>query len=350
MPKDGTEGRGRIARGALALLIALSLSVAGTTLSSAAPSPQDVRAAKEKLDALNERLSLLVEQYDQEKVRLAEIQSRLAQVRVEAERARATAERALSDLNARAAQAYQGVGSELELLLGAATFAEFSDRLEFIGNLAQANSDVATTAATARQRATWAADQLAMALDEQQQVVAGLREKESEIRGGIAEARALYEDLNRRYHDALAARSAASAASATSSATVRVSPPPGGPPPALLNPSAQAAIDAAYSVIGTPYQWGGSSPETGFDCSGFTMWAWAHAGVSLPHSSQMQYEMLPHVAREDLQPGDLVFFYSPIHHVGIYVGGGRMIDSPHTGTVVQVRTILWSVYVGAARP
>jgi len=350
MPTHRTEGRGRIARGALALLIALSLSVAGTTLSSAASSPQDVRAAKEKLDALNERLSLLVEQYDQEKVRLAEIQSRLAQVRVEAERARATAERALSDLNARAAQAYQGVGSELELLLGAATFAEFSDRLEFIGSLAQANSDVATTAATARQRATWAADQLAMALDEQQQVVAGLREKESEIRGGIAEARALYEDLNRRYHDALAARSAASAASATSSATVRVSPPPGGPPPALLNPSAQAAIDAAYSVIGTPYQWGGSSPKTGFDCSGFTMWAWAHAGVSLPHSSQMQYEMLPHVAREDLQPGDLVFFYSPIHHVGIYVGGGRMIDSPHTGTVVQVRTILWSVYVGAARP
>lgn len=349
MPTHRTEGRGRIARGALALLIALSLSVAGTTLSSAAPSPQDVRAAKEKLDALNERLSLLVEQYDQEQVRLAEIQSRLAQVRAEAERARATAERALSDLNARAAQAYQGVGSELEILLGAASFAEFSDRLEFLGSLAQANSDVATTAATARQRATWAADQLAMALDEQQQVVAGLREKESEIRGGIAEARALYEDLNRRYHDALAARSAASAASATSSATVRVSPPPGGPPPAP-NPRAQAAIDAAYSVIGTPYQWGGSSPETGFDCSGFTMWAWAPAGVSLPHSSQMQYDVLPHVAREDLQPGDLVFFYSPIHHVGIYVGGGRMIDSPHTGTVVQVRTILWSVYVGAARP
>ena len=346
MPTDRTEGRGRIARGALALLIALTLSVAGTTFSSAAPSPQDVRAAKEELDTLNERLSLLVEQYDQEKVRLAEIQARLAQVRAEAERARATAERALSDLNARAVQAYQGVGSELEILLGAASFAEFSDRLEFIGSLAQANSDVATTAATARQRATWAADQLAMALREQQQVVAGLRAKESEIRGGIAEARTLYEDLNRRYHDALAARSAASAAS---SATIRVSPPPGGPPPAP-NPRAQAAIDAAYSMIGTPYQWGGSSPETGFDCSGFTMWAWAHAGVSLPHSSQMQYDVLPHVAREDLQPGDLVFFYSPIHHVGIYVGGGRMIDSPHTGTVVQVRAIFWSVYVGAARP
>lgn len=349
MPADGTEGRGRIARGSLALLLALSLSAAGTTLSSAAPSPQDVRAAKEKLDALNERLSLLVEQYDQGQVRLAEIQSQLAQVRAQAERARATAERALSELNARAAQAYQGVGSELEILLGATSFAEFSDRLEFIGSLAQANSDAATMAATARQRATWAADQLVMALHEQQQVVGGLRANESEIRGGIAETKTLYGELNRRYHDALAARSAASATSAASSATVWVSPPPGGTPPAP-NPSAQAAIDAAYSMIGTPYQWGGSSPETGFDCSGFTMWAWAHAGVSLPHSSQMQYDVLPPVAREDLQPGDLVFFYSPIHHVGIYVGGGRMIDSPHTGMVVQVRAILWSVYVGAARP
>ena len=80
------------------------------------------------------------------------------------------------------------------------------------------------------------------------------------------------------------------------------------------------------------------------------MWAWAHAGVSLPHSSQAQYSVLPHVARDDLQPGDLLFFYTPIHHVAMYLGNGQMIDAPHTGSYVGIRGVNWDDYVGAGRP
>lgn len=345
MRGERAGNRGRVARGAVALLITLSASVGSATLSSASPSQRDVQAAKDKLDALNQRLGILVEQYDQEQVKLQDIQSRLAATRAEAAKAQEAAQQASADLNDRAVRAYQGVGSELEMLLGASSFAEFSDRLEFMGSMAQADADLATRAATAQQRAKWTAAKLSDALAQQQELLASLQQKESEIRRGIGQAKSLYESLNRRYHDALAAQQAA-VASAT---TYSLSPPPGGPPPAP-NANAQAAIDAAYSVIGVPYQFAGSSPSTGFDCSGLTMWAWAHAGVSLPHSSEMQYAVLPHVAQSDLQPGDLVFFYSPIHHVGIYVGGGRMIDSPHTGTVVQIRSVEWSVYVGAARP
>jgi cell wall-associated NlpC family hydrolase len=114
---------------------------------------------------------------------------------------------------------------------------------------------------------------------------------------------------------------------------------------------ARAAISAAYTVIGTRYVWGGSTPR-GFDCSGLTMWAWAHGGVSLSHSSAGQYAQLPHVSRGGLRPGDLVFFYRPIHHVGLYIGGGRMIDASHPGPggEVAIRPVNWGAYAGAARP
>jgi cell wall-associated NlpC family hydrolase len=72
--------------------------------------------------------------------------------------------------------------------------------------------------------------------------------------------------------------------------------------------------------------------------------------VSLPHSSAAQYAALPHISRDQLQPGDLVFFYSPIHHVGLYVGGGMMIHAPHTGAYVERIPVYWEYFTGAARP
>jgi cell wall-associated NlpC family hydrolase len=113
--------------------------------------------------------------------------------------------------------------------------------------------------------------------------------------------------------------------------------------------SGSAVVDAARKYLGIPYRYGGSGPNN-FDCSGLTAYVYREFGVNLPHSAEWQYTSLPHVSRDSLQPGDLVFFGSPIHHVGIYVGNGQMLDAPHTGTVVQIRTMLRNDYVGAARP
>ncbi|MGH3435400.1 MAG: NlpC/P60 family protein [Sciscionella sp.] len=115
-----------------------------------------------------------------------------------------------------------------------------------------------------------------------------------------------------------------------------------GPPGA-----AGTAMDFALSQRGKPYVWGADGPSS-YDCSGLTMTAYRQAGVSLPHSAAAQSEMGQSVSRGNLQPGDLVFFGSPAHHVGIYVGGGKMVDAPNSGEVVRVEP-LQSDYSGARR-
>jgi cell wall-associated NlpC family hydrolase len=344
-------GRRFAARLFAAVLITVSASLGSLTLSSAAPSQEDVQRARARLDDLNRELSLLVEEYNQARIRLDEVQSRLGDVRSEAEAAGAAADAAIERLNRSAARAYTGVGYQFAVLFDATSLGDFSDRLEFIGSMARADADIATSAALARQQAEWTADELRATLDERRSIVQDLQADQDQIRSRIAEARELYEDLDRRYHEAIAAARAAQEAAEQQTQGSGVAPDTSPiPPPPAPNSGVQAVLDAAYSAIGTPYQWGGSSPETGFDCSGFTMWSWAHAGVSLPHSSAAQYSALPHVAREDLQPGDLLFFYSPISHVAIYVGGGRMIHSSHPGTTVSVVSVYWQYFTGAARP
>ena len=347
-------GRGRTARWARSIaiaLVAICLAVGVAPLSSAAPSREDVESARARLESLNRELSLLVEQYNQARLRLQEVQGRLADVQAAARRARTEADRAIQSLNRSAARAYTGIGSQFAVLFDATSLGDFSDRLEFIGSMAQADADLAAAAERARQEARWAAKELAATVEERREVLEDMAAKREQIEDRVDQARQLYQELDRRFREAQAAAAAAARAAAAqqSSSVTSASTAPVPAPPAP-NPNVQAVLDAAYSAIGTPYQWGGSSPETGFDCSGFTMWAWSHAGVSLPHSSAAQYSAVPHVAREDLQPGDLLFFYSPISHVAMYVGGGRMIHASHPGAPVAVVSVYWDSFVGAGRP
>jgi cell wall-associated NlpC family hydrolase len=112
---------------------------------------------------------------------------------------------------------------------------------------------------------------------------------------------------------------------------------------------AKIAVDFALAQLGDPYVYGAAGPDA-WDCSGLTMGAWGAAGVSLPHSSSMQYNSGTHVAISDLQPGDLVFFYSPISHVAIYLGRGQVVHAPHTGDVVRIAPMSEMPFAGAVRP
>jgi cell wall-associated NlpC family hydrolase len=108
------------------------------------------------------------------------------------------------------------------------------------------------------------------------------------------------------------------------------------------------ALRWALSKRGDPYVWGAAGPSS-FDCSGLVLWAYAKVGISLPHFTGDQWNMGVHVGRNQLQPGDLVFFYPDIGHVGLYIGNGLMVDAPDFGEDVQVQPVMWSVYVGAVR-
>jgi len=117
---------------------------------------------------------------------------------------------------------------------------------------------------------------------------------------------------------------------------------------ASVQGSAHAVLVYGYAQLGKPYRMGGAGPSS-FDCSGLAMRSWAAAGVRLAHYSGTQQHQGRPVPLSELQPGDLVFWGHPAYHVAIYVGGGRILDAPHTGTVVQIRAI-WATPTNAIRP
>lgn len=113
---------------------------------------------------------------------------------------------------------------------------------------------------------------------------------------------------------------------------------------------ANEVVEFARAQLGVPYLWGGEGPaDGGFDCSGLSLKAWEAVGVSLTHQSQIQWKQTARVAKADLAPGDLVFFGAPIHHLGIYIGDGKMIEAPREGKNVRISSINRRDLVGGGR-
>ena len=325
-----------------AVAVVFALVSGGATLSFAKPSKADLQAAESKLNALNQQMSQLVEQYDQAQTKLQQTESALQQARSQVQQAQADLAQAQNTLSAQARSAYESQGSAIGVLLGASTFSDLSDRVEFLQQLAQDDADAATKAQVARESARRATDRLNGILKQRQTLVAQLTAKKNQIESGISKTQGLVDTIKH----SLSAQRARQVLNGPGGGG---SPPPGGGgthPPAQ---GAGAAVQAAYSALGVPYKYGGADMN-GFDCSGLTMWSWAHAGVYLPHSAAMQYSVTTHVSTSDLQPGDLLFFYTPIAHVAMYIGGGREIAASHTGTVVSIYPVDWADFVGAGRP
>ncbi|WP_448615145.1 C40 family peptidase [Modestobacter sp. URMC 112] len=203
------------------------------------------------------------------------------------------------------------------------------DRLAVHADGVVAQAAVARDAATAAQAAATAAAEQAAA------AVAELEQRQEELADELAGYEADFARL-------------------TAADQVRVQTVLAGPELAAANPApaptaaAGAAVQAALAQLGDRYVPGGAGPDV-FDCSGLTQYAYAAAGVSLPHSSRSQSTLGVPVARADLQPGDLVFFYTPISHVGMYIGNGQMVHASVPGRPVAVTSVDKGGYVKAVR-
>ena len=351
----------KLARIAIAtVFIVLFAAFAAAPSFASRPTKADVASAKAKINAINNQLEVVLEQYNGARYNLQQVRQNLASARSAMHKSQAQADAARFQLGERAVQAYTGMGSQLDTLLAARDLSEFSDRLEFIGVVAQSDADLAAAADAARQRAAWASEQYNAALVKAQDELNAVNAKRSALSALLGQAEAIYKQTNARYAQYIAQQRAALLAqqqqdttsagggSETGGGTGGYNPPP----PNVAG--AARAIDAARQELGVQYVFGAADPSVGFDCSGLTMWAWAQAGVSLPHSAAAQFAMLPHVDPSQMQPGDLLFFYSDLHHVALYIGGGMMIHARHPGPGGQVQIGSVAGYgtplVGVVRP
>jgi cell wall-associated NlpC family hydrolase len=332
-----------------ALAVPLTLFTAGS--GSAAPT-LTVAQAQAQLAALQARADAAVEAFNAGRIATDEAarKSAVAQSRVDAEQKKLQAAQAKAARFAAAAYTMGGADSLTGLLAGQSP-ASVLDRAANLNQVARSRQrDMLALAAQRTALAglqKTAADRAADAADQQKRLA---QAKES-VQALVTAQQKVLSRLQADQRKALEAQQAAQQASAlrASRSGTRVAPLAAAGPAPAASGVAGAVLAAAYAQRGKPYVYGGAGPNA-FDCSGLVMWAFARAGISLPHSAAAQYGYGRHVSRSELQPGDIVFYNEGgvIGHDGIYVGGGMMIDANHTGGWVDVRP-LYSGFAGGTR-
>lgn len=356
----------------LSLAVAAALPLAGTL--SAQPAyadiDQQIRQAQQQLDGLNQQAEMAAEQYNAARMAYEGAQQRSQQAAAQVQARQQKVDAMRSQVAQFAAQAYRGSGAaEVLMLVGTNNPQQFLDKAttldlisraqgQALANLTAARLQAEEAKSTARQaetdrqaileRADASKQRVSRALREASSLLTDLQAKQAELIRQ-AKARAAQEAAQKRAAE-LAAQAAATrqAAASFSRQGVSTAPPTASAP---AGDAAAVAVQWAYRELGKPYVYGAAGPDS-FDCSGLTQFVYGKAGVYLPHYTGSQWNSGRHVSFSELKPGDLVFFYSDLHHVGIYIGDGKMIHAPQTGDVVKITALSGSrmdSYAGAVR-
>ncbi|MEU6356967.1 C40 family peptidase [Streptomyces sp. NPDC047072] len=303
---------------------------------------------KAKVDRLYQEAEAATEKYNGAKEKAEAAESRLGTLRDEAARRTGQLNEARDALGAMAAAQYREGGVDPAVQLALSDDPDrYLDGAEFVE---RAGNRQATAVASVR-RQLREIEQLRGAahieLTSLKSRQAELKRHKKTITGKLDAARRLLSELPAPERARLGLGGTGHVSRATTAARQQLTAP--GPATAdAPNSRAAAAVSYAYSKLGSPYVWGATGPDA-FDCSGLILAAYRSAGVSLPRTTYAQIGAGQRVSRSELQPGDLVFFYSGISHVGLYIGNGQMIHAPNPSAPVRVAPIDEMPFAGATR-
>ena len=349
---------------------AVSLAALAATTSIVAAGPAQADSLKERIAAANRQLAAL-----DAKAEAATERYNAARIRLDADRKKATAAQARlaaaqktlaslqKSVQAFAVAAYQGQTLDTTMGVTAESPQEFLDKMSTLQAVANSQSQTLARLAAAQRQEEQARSTADAALEEQQTATAQMRADRASILDAAHQQQQILSQLQERQQQiiraarARAARLAAERAAAAlrarqqaaAAAAAALMNQPTSAPVVHGSGGARVAVQWAYRELGKPYQWGAAGPNS-FDCSGLTQYVWGKAGVYLDHYTGSQWNEGQHVDRSQLQPGDLVFFGSDLHHVGIYIGNSKMIEAPYTGANVRISYAFRSDYAGAVRP
>ncbi len=328
-----TDGRKRAA----SALVTLCIAALGGSLLSAAPSSADpsIDDVRDRVETLYHEAEQASERYNDARLQLADAQDRLDALQKDLDRQRERTEAIRDQVAANVVAQYQGqaLSTASQVVLSddpEAFLTQLTTLSEYNDQQAQVVSDLGVQLDRLEMREEVAQREV----DKIAHTKAVLAEEKSVIDDRAAEAKSLLGDLEAEQRETQVSRSDTRVPTTTSV------PATGG---------AAAAVQYALAQVGDAYVYGAAGPDA-FDCSGLTMMAWAQAGVSLPHSSSAQMGSGTPVSMSSLQPGDLVFYYSPVSHVAMYIGNGMIVHAANPSTGVTTAPVSSMPVSGAVRP
>jgi len=323
-------------RTSLAGRVVLALAAVVGVLFSAVPAqaaPATSAEAAELVAARGHELEAVTEQFNEARETLTAQQAAAQAAAAQLEQATAALATAQAQVRGIARSAWTGEGlSSFQALMTSDSADDFVDRMSTLQLVAGHQNGILDAAAGASAVAAQAQATAQDAAVQAQATFDKVAAQQADLQKQVAEYQAVYDRLSAQERQAVAATPGRASRSAERE------PVAASGPVVASSDAAQTAIDTAMAQRGKPYVWAASGPGS-FDCSGLTAYAYKAAGISLPHSSALQSRTGQAVSRADLQPGDLVFFYSPVSHVGIYIGNGQMVHAPTSGDVVKVASV-----------